>query len=336
MYRTLDEYLDCRGDRGPVAEAVGRLAAGCAEVAAVLAGGDPELGAARIDKGAGDVQTRLDVLADELFVRHLHGAPVHSVASEERAEPLLLDRAGVVAVAIDPIDGSSNLATNAPVGTIFSLLPAGGVTTEDPFHAVGTAQLAAGFVVYGPATTMALTIGDGTHTFVLAPGTGRWMLREAAVAVPGGTPEYAINASNRRHWPAGLRAYVDELVAGTDGPRHTDFNMRWMAAVVVEAYRILIRGGIFMYPADDRVGYREGRLRLLYEAFPIALLVEQAGGAATDCTGRLLDRTVADLHQRTPLVFGSADKVARLTAYGERLFEGDRSPLFAARGLFRS
>lgn len=336
MYRTLDEFLDRQGDRESVALVIGRLAGACAELSLVLASGDPEMTAAETDKGAGDVQTRLDVVADELFVRHLCDAGVHSVASEERPEPLLVDPSGTVAVAIDPIDGSSNLATNAPVGTIFSLLPADGTTPDDPFHTVGTTQLAAGFVVYGPATTMALTLGAGTHTFVLDPRSGHWMLRQATLAIPYGTPEYAINASNRRHWHPGLRAYVDELVAGTEGPRHTDFNMRWMAAVVVEAYRILIRGGIFMYPADDRVGYREGRLRLLYEAFPIAMLVEQAGGAATDCAGRLLDRTVDGLHQRTPLVFGSTDKVARVTSYYASLFDSDRSPLFATRGLFRS
>ncbi|HWL45658.1 MAG TPA: class 1 fructose-bisphosphatase [Ilumatobacter sp.] len=338
MRPTLATHLEA-GD-GAAGDVLARLAGGCAELAELIAVGDPALAVEQADKGGGDRQTRLDLIADDLFTACLAGSPVHSVASEEHPEPALLDPAGTVAVAIDPLDGSANLATNAVVGTIFSLLPAG----ADPFRTAGSAQLAAGIVVYGPATTMALTVGAGTHRFVLDRRTGEWLLAETAMTIPRGTPEYAINASNRRHWEPGLRAYVDDLVAGTDGPRRADYNMRWMAAVVAEAYRILTRGGIFMCPADDRVGYREGRLRLLYEAFPIAMLVEQAGGAATDGLTRVLDRTVTHLHQRTPLVFGSADKVTRVAAYcktvltgdGPSLFEGDRSPLFARRGLFRS
>lgn len=339
MGTDLRAYLDGTGCPRGVADVIDRLARTAIELAELIAGGDAALAAERSDKGGGDHQIGLDLVADELFAGCLAGAPVHSLASEERVDVTLLDPGAAVAVAIDPLDGSSNLAANAAVGTIFTLFPAGAAGDPgDPFRAAGTAQLAAGVVMYGPATTMALTVGAGTACFVADRRVRTWRLATARLAIPDGTPEYAINASNRRHWPAGLRTYVDDLVAGEDGPRGIDFNMRWNAALVAETHRILGRGGIFLYPADDRDGYRRGRLRLLYEAFPVALLVEQAGGAATDGRSRILDGSLgaAGLHQRTPLVFGSPDKVARVATYLDTTFPSDHAPLFAARGLFRS
>lgn len=341
--------------RRAVADTIGAIATAAARLEDVLAAGSAELAATATPANATadeenadatiagrDVPKAVDLVAHDLYLDALRAAPVRAVLSEEADEPLLLDPTAsgptALAVAIDPLDGSANVATNAPVGTIFSLLP-DDASTADPaglFRRPGHVQLAAGYVVYGPATVMALTVGQGTHLFVLDRRTATFELRRNDLAIPRGTREFAINAANQRHWDPDLRTYVEELLAGREGPRGEDFNMRWMAALVVEAHRILLRGGIFLYPGDDRPGYRAGRLRRVYEAFPIALLVEQAGGAATDGTRRLLDTSATALHERTPLVFGSADKVSHVTEYRHTRFHGEHSPLFRRRGLFRS
>jgi fructose-1,6-bisphosphatase I len=201
----------------------------------------------------------------------------------------------------------------------------------------GTAQLAAGFVVYGPQTALVLTLRAGTHVFTLDRRTNTFVLTRADVRIPAGRREYAINASNYRHWDEPVRAYVDDCIAGADGPRGTDFNMRWIASLVAEAFRILARGGIFLYPSDARPGYERGWLRLVYEANPLALVVEEAGGAATDGENRILEISPTALHQRVPLVFGCRHKVERVAEYyaGRLPSPGERSPLFGRRGLFR-
>jgi len=182
-----------------------------------------------------------------------------------------------------------------------------------------------------------LTLGDGVDIFTLDPRTGEFVLTRAAVLIPPGRREYAINASNGRHWPLAIRAFVEECVAGAEGPRGVDYNTRWLGAVVSEAYRILSHGGIYLYPGDARPGYRRGRLRLLYEANPIAMLVEQAGGMATDGFGRILDLVPADLHEHVPLIFGSPDKVERvMVLYAASVPQAGQRPLFAVRGLFKS
>jgi fructose-1,6-bisphosphatase I len=240
-------------------------------------------------------------------------------------------------VALDPLDGSSNIDTDLPVGTIFSILPmpAGNGAPGAALLQPGTRQLAAGFVIYGPQTCLVLTLGQGTHILTLERRTSRFVLTHAAVRIPQRRREYAINASNYRHWDAAIRTYVDDCIAGAEGPRGENFNMRWIASLVAEAFRILVRGGIFLYPADRRPGYEHGRLRLVYEAQPIALVIEQAGGAASDGFERILDLTPRQLHQRTPLIFGSSDKVARVERYhAGPPSSSERSPLFVRRGLF--
>ncbi|MEK7296017.1 MAG: class 1 fructose-bisphosphatase, partial [Actinomycetota bacterium] len=243
-----------------------------------------------------------------------------------------------LAVAIDPLDGSGNIVINAPMGTIFSIIR--GCSSSDPaaaFFQSGRQVCAAGIVMYGPATVMALSVGHGTELFALDRRANEFVRTHTSLVIPRGTREFAINASNYRHWEPRLRVYIDDLVAGADGPRGENFNMRWIGALVAEAYRILLRGGIFLYPSDSRDGYRNGRLRLLYEAQPVAFLVEQAGGAAIDMTGPILDRQPSDFHERCPLMFGSRDKINRFAEYLiTSQFTGERSPLFAARGLFRS
>ena len=325
-----------------IAAIVQSIAAACIELAGRLQDGPLSSDAAsgrrhQVINAGGDAQQPLDVLAHEICMAALRSAPVRAVLSEEADEPILVDASASFAIAIDPLDGSGNISTNAPMGTIFSILIAPSrADAAATFLQSGRQICAAGFVMYGPATVMALSVGNGTDLFVLGRA-GTFVRTHVSVAIPTGTREFAINAANYRHWDPHLRIYIDDLVAGANGPRGEDFNMRWIAAVVADAYRILLCGGIFLYPSDARDGYRDGRLRLLYEAQPIAFVVEQAGGAAIDLTNPVLDRVPRELHERCPLVFGSGDKIDRVAEYlTSSQFTGERSPLFASRGLFRS
>jgi fructose-1,6-bisphosphatase I len=280
----------------------------------------------------GDVQTKLDVAADRAFRDALSAAPVRWYASEELGAVERLNGSAPLAVAIDPLDGSSNIDANVSVGTIFSILPAER-DGEASFLRPGREQLAAGYVVYGPQTLMMLTLGAGVALFALDRDAGRFRRVERDFTIPAAASEFAINASNYRHWSPPVRAYIDDCLAGADGPRGKNFNMRWIASLVAETHRIMTRGGVFLYPADARPGYQRGRLRMVYECAPIAMLVEQAGGAATDARDRILDLEPAELHARTPFVFGSTEKVARVAAYHD-LPEAEIRPLFSRRGLF--
>ncbi len=288
---------------------------------------------------SGDVQKPLDVRAEALFLAALESCDVAAVCSEETEAAIVMHPTGSVVVALDPIDGSSNIDINAPTGTIFAVLPTAG-HDGDPVGALlqpGRAQLAAGLIVYGPSTVMALTLGEGTDLYALDPSARVFVRTHRAVDLAPDAREYAVNASNARHWSPGIRAYVSDLVNGTLGPRDQDFNMRWLASLVAETYRILMRGGIFLYPADERPAYREGRIRLVYEANPVAFLCEQAGGSATDGVDSILDRRPTALHQRTPFVFGSRNKVDRVRRYVvDPPTIHEESALFSQRGLFRS
>jgi len=322
-----------------VAEVVNAIADGARQLGdlvglGALAGQMEEIVGRNFD---GDVQKVVDMRAHGLFHDVLARTPgVAAMASEEADEPVLVARGAPLAVAIDPLDGSSNTDVNAAVGSIFAILPAKGPSLINTFLQPGSAQLAAGFTVHGPQTTLVLTVGLGTDIFTLDRRSGEFMLTAARVKLPQGNTEFSINSSNYRHWDLAIRAYVDDCIAGADGPRGADFNMRWFACAVAEAYRILLRGGVYLYPGDRRTGMQNGRLRLIYEANPIAFCVEQAGGAATNGAERILDIVPAALHQRTPLVFGSQDKVERVKRYVTGAFTlGERSPLFGKRGLFR-
>lgn len=288
----------------------------------------------------GDLQKDLDIFADDIFLDAMRRAPVALYASEELEQPVLLDRDAPLAIAIDPLDGSSNIDTNVSIGTIFSLLPATGVPDESPaapFFQPGARQIGAGFFIYGPQLALVLSMGSGTHVFVLSARLGTFVQAYESRIIPQRTQEFAINAANYRHWDEAVRLYVDDCLKGSEGPREKDFNMRWIASLAADCYRILIRGGVFLYPGDQRRGYHQGRLRLIYEANPIAFLVEQAGGAATDTVNRILDIEPDTLHQRTPVVFGSAREVDRITRYHLAPSSiGERAPLFGNRGLFRA
>jgi fructose-1,6-bisphosphatase I len=288
----------------------------------------------------GDVQKHLDIFADDIFLEAMRHAPVALYASEELELPILLDSDAPLAVAVDPLDGSSNIDANVSIGTIFSFLPATGAPDGNPaatFLQAGVNQLGAGFFIYGPQLALVLSLGSGTHVFVLSTRLGTFVQAYESRMIPARTQEFAINAANYRHWDEAVRLYVDDCLKGTEGPREKDFNMRWIASLVADCYRILIRGGVFLYPGDQRKGYHQGRLRLVYEANPIAFLVEQAGGAATDTVNRILEIEPEGLHQRTPVVFGSAKEVDRIARYHtDPSSIGERAPLFGNRGLFRA
>ena len=340
---TLRSYFDQSAAQTPHGPAVGEvimaIAAAAVDLAALIADG-PLAGITGQNGGIntdGDQQKDIDVAADEMMRRAMRTAPVAAVLSEEAALPETLDPDAPLCVAIDPLDGSANLENNVSVGTIFSIRPKGNDILST-FFEPGTAQCAAGFVVYGPQTTLVLALNARVDIFILDRRGGQFMLVRQGVQVAADTPEFAINASNRRHWHGPVRAYIDECLAGTNGDRGADFNMRWIGSLVAESLRILVRGGVFLYPADARPGYREGRLRLLYEAHPMALVMEWAGGAATTGRRRILELGAKTPHQRVPLIMGSIRGVRDVAAIHEGIepmFDNSDAPLFARRGLFR-
>ncbi|MCA0043661.1 class 1 fructose-bisphosphatase [Celeribacter litoreus] len=282
----------------------------------------------------GDTQKALDVIADDAFATALKGTGIRWYASEEKETVVEIDRGGALALAIDPLDGSSNIDVNVSIGTIFGIQPAlddGDAT----FLRDGSALIASGYFIYGPQTLLVATFGDGVRHFVLDRDTGCFEEAPQPPAIPENASEFAINASNYRHWSKPVRAYIDDCLAGDQGPRGRNFNMRWVASLVAETHRIMSRGGIFLYPSDDRDGYRHGRLRLIYECAPIAFLVEQAGGMATTGTTRILTITPDHLHARVPFVFGTKTKVERVATYHD-LPDQEVSALFGNRGLFRA
>jgi fructose-1,6-bisphosphatase I len=340
---SLRSHLEQAASQTPHGAAVGEVIEAIAAASIELAGriADGPLAGITGEAGGtnsdGDQQKDIDVLADEMMRTALHQAPVAAVLSEEVALPETLNPNGSLCVAIDPLDGSANLENNISVGTIFSIRPRGNDILST-FFEPGTAQCAAGFVVYGPQTTLVLGHNGRVDIFILDRRRGQFLLIRRDVRIAADTPEFAINASNRRHWHGPVRAYIDECLAGTNGDRGADFNMRWIGSLVAEAFRILMRGGVFLYPADARTGYREGRLRLLYEAHPMALIMEWAGGSATTGRRRILELGAKTPHQRVPLIMGSARGVRDVAAIHEGIepmFDNSDAPLFARRGLFR-
>ena len=280
------------------------------------------LGTAGSENVQGEVQKKLDIIANEVLIEaNEWGGHLAAMASEEMDSIYLVPNRypqGEYLLMFDPLDGSSNIDVNVSIGTIFSVLkkPEGhpGVTEED-FMQPGTQQVAAGYCVYGPQTTLVLTFGDGVAMFTLDREMGSFVLTQENVRIPEDTKEFAINMSNMRHWDAPVKRYVDECLAGVEGPRNKDFNMRWIASMVADVHRILTRGGIFMYPWDKREPNKPGKLRLMYEANPMSWLVEQAGGAATNGRQRILDIQPTKLHERVSVVLGSKNEVERVTKY---------------------
>ena len=354
---TLTRYLIEERRRFPTASGdlnalVLDVALACKAIARIVAFGELADSMGALPSGGdvnvqGEAQKPLDVLSNEIFIRmnewngHLAG-----MASEEMDEvrqiPAPYTR-GKYLLVFDPLDGSSNIDVNVSVGSIFSILRAppevvasGRDVVEADFLQPGATQVAAGYALYGPTTMLVLSVGNGVAGFTLNPNLGEFVLTHPGIRVPEDTHEFAINASNSRFWEPPIKRYVDECLAGKTGPRGKDFNTRWIASMVAEAHRILMRGGVFMYPRDTKDPAKPGRLRLLYEANPIGFIMEQAGGRASTGRQPVLGVKPTTLHQRIGLVFGSKNEVDRIERYHHEPAPRDtESPLFAARSLFR-
>jgi fructose-1,6-bisphosphatase I / sedoheptulose-1,7-bisphosphatase len=304
------------------------------------------LGGAGVINVQGEQQQKLDVVANDIFLRtNEWGGQLAGMSSEELDTPYPIPPeypCGKYLLTFDPLDGSSNIDVNVAVGSIFSILrasEAGKDAAPEDFLQPGTKQVAAGYAIYGPSTLLVLTVGTGVHGFTLDPNLGEFFLTHQDMRLPDATAEYAVNSSNRRFWEPAVRRYIEECLAGASGPRGKDFNMRWVASLVAECHRILTRGGVFLYPRDSKDPAKEGRLRLLYEANPIAFLIEQAGGLATTGRERVLEVTPCDLHQRIAFIFGCRDEVERIMRYHTEL-PGDAdeqwNPLYGLRGLYHA
>jgi fructose-1,6-bisphosphatase I len=270
----------------------------------------------------GEVQKELDVITNDIFISSIEwSGHLAGMASEEMDDPYEIPACfprGKYLILFDPLDGSSNVNVNISVGTIFSILRAPeGVThpVVQDFLQPGTQQVCAGYALYGSSTMMVLTTGHGVNGFTLDREVGEFYLTHPNMQIPPDTMEFSVNASNRRHWEAPVQRYIDECMRGVEGPRGKDFNMRWVASMVAEVHRILIRGGLFMYPLDSKLKDKGGKLRLLYEANPMSMLVEQAGGASSTGRGRVLELRPTGLHQRVPVILGSKNEVEILEAY---------------------
>ena len=277
----------------------------------------------------GEIQKKLDIIANEVLIEaNEWGGHLAGMASEEMEGIYVVPNRypqGEYLLLFDPLDGSSNIDINVSIGTIFSVLkmPEGdrGVDESD-FLQAGNKQVAAGYCIYGPQTTLVLTVGDGVAMFTLDREQGSFVLIEENVQIPADSQEFAINMSNQRHWDEPVKRYIDELLAGKDGPRGKNFNMRWVAAMVADVHRILCRGGIFLYPWDKREPDKAGKLRLMYEANPMSWLIEQAGGAATNGKQRILDIQPGKLHERVSVMLGSKNEVERVTGYHSHKTDG--------------
>jgi len=276
------------------------------------------LGAAGAENVQGEDQKKLDVIANDLIKDALATLPaVRGVASEEETDVLPCHTDGRYLVTFDPLDGSSNIDINSMVGTIFSVLPHTGSAPvcEQDFLQPGRNQAAAGYVLYGPSVMLVLSTGNGVTMFTLDQDSNTYLLTDAEVNIPADAKEFSINMSNQRHWTAGMQSYISDLIAGKDGPRGKDFNMRWVAAMVADVHRILCRGGLFTYPWDSRKPEQAGKLRLMYEANPMGFLVEQAGGEVWTPEGKILDIQPEHIHQRVPVILGAANEVKTCVDY---------------------
>ncbi len=325
-----------------LAQVVEAVVGACARIAeAISRGALADLhGTVDAQNTHGETQKKLDVHADECMAQALEACnSVAGWASEEQEEPIISKSAetGRYLVVFDPLDGSSNIESNISVGTIFSVLP-------HPFHGTnpgaagflqpGKRQVAAGYVIYGPSTVLVLSCGQGVSMFTLDARDGRWRLTRDQVRLPRQTSEFAINASNQRFWEKPVQRYVAECLGGEDGPRGRNFNMRWVASMVAEVHRIMTRGGVFLYPRDNKLPRKPGRLRLLYEASPMSFLICQAGGSAVTGTSDLLEVAPDALHEKVPVILGSSEEVEIIVRYHADPSENVNLQLFRTRSLF--
>lgn len=324
---SLDDYLET-GSAADAPESLKALirdtANACAEISALTRGGSlaGNLGANVGTNVQDEAQKELDLASNDIFIRVMEEAgTARALASEEMDDSYIIQHPDAMNspyfLVFDPLDGSSNIDINGLVGTIFSILPAadGAPGHADDMLIAGSRQVAAGYVLYGPASTMVLTLGDGVTEFTLDPESETFLITNLSVQIPAETSEFAINASNRRHWEPPIQRYIEDCLAGKEGPRGRDFNMRWVGAMVGDVHRVMSRGGTFLYPMDEKTRAKGGRLRLLYEANPMSMLVEQAGGRASDGRQAILDIEPSHLHQRVPVVIGSKNEIDTIVRY---------------------
>lgn len=357
---TLTQYLIEERRRHPDATGdfnglILNISLGCKAIAGVVRRGALADAHGTVDSVnvQGEEQKKLDVLANDAFLAATEwGGHVSGMVSEELDEVHQVPQGyprGRYLLAFDPLDGSSNTDINLTVGSIFSITRAvspGEAAGPEDFYRPGREQVAAGYALYGPSTMFVLTVGHGVHGFTLDPALGEFVLTHPCLQVPRESAEFAINGSNSRFWEPAIGRYVDECLAGRTGPRGKDFNTRWVASMVADAHRILTRGGVYIYPQDSKDPAKAGRLRLLYEANPIAMIMDQAGGSASTGRERILDVTPTDIHQRIGLVFGSAEEVERIERYHHEAdssgtaddpgASGHDVPFYNTRGLFRA
>ena len=320
--KTLEHYLYESHASVDLKRLLLEIASICAEISGQIRLG--ALAGIHGDAGTGNVQgekqKKLDVIANELFVQGLSKSKVVcGLASEEVDHAVDVPGGARLLAAFDPLDGSSNIDVNVSIGSIFSVLPAPAehrpIQDED-FLLPGSKQLASGYAIYGPSTELVITFGDGVYCFTLDPKRGDWLQTKGPMRIPEETQEFSINASNARHWFPPVQNYINELLAGRTGPRGKDFTMRWIASMVADVHRILCRGGVFLYPADQREPDKPGKLRLLYEANPMALLVSEAGGKSTNGMEDILSIQPTALHQRVAVVTGAREEVDRIVDAG--------------------
>ncbi len=320
---TLDAFLAASPADSALKEVVGRIATCCQNINDQLQRGELAgiLGSAGAANVQGETQKKLDVIANDMLKDALKAcSAVRGIASEEEDEVVGANLDGRYLVTYDPLDGSSNIDINSMVGTIFSVLASdnSGAVSEQEFLQPGRQQKAAGYVLYGPSMMLVFSTGDGVSMFTFDPQNSSWIQTVERVQLAPETKEFAINMSNQRFWAAPMQNYIADLLKGSDGPRGKNFNMRWVAAMVADVHRILCRGGLFTYPWDSRKPDQAGKLRLMYEANPMGLLVEQAGGEAWTDKGRILDIQPEKIHQRVPVILGSAEEVKCCVEYHQR------------------
>ncbi len=319
----IEQQRDLSNASGTFTLLLNNIGTACKEISHKVNRGDliGVLGSADSENIQGEVQKKLDIITHDIMVRALNWTGhLSGMASEEADDIIKIPAAypkGKYLVLFDPLDGSSNIDNNLAVGTIFSILRCReGVDPElEDFLRKGTEQVCAGFVIYGPSTMMVLTTGKGVNAFTLDQDVGEFILTHPNITIPEETSEFAINMSNQRFWESPVQRYIEECVQGEEGPRGKNFNMRWIASLVAEVYRILTRGGVFLYPYDYKDPSKPGRLRLMYEANPMAFIIEQAGGACSTGRERIMDIKPADLHQRVPVILGSKKEVERIVKY---------------------
>ncbi len=321
--QNLSDYLSSNAPSSTLAQLILSIAEVSRAIRDDLSGGalNDILGAAGAENVQGEEQKKLDVIANERIKTALSALPsVRGIASEEEDEVVAAHNDGEFLVTFDPLDGSSNIDINSMVGTIFSVLGSRGegAVSEAEFLQPGRQQLAAGYVLYGPSVMLVLTLGKGVVMFTYEPKSGEYLLTEAEVSIARECKEFAINMSNQRHWHPAMQRYIGELRQGSEGPRGKNYNMRWVAAMVADVHRILCRGGLFCYPWDARKPEQAGKLRLMYEANPMGLLVEQAGGKVCTPDGNILDIQPEHIHQRVPVILGAADEVTQCLDYHQQ------------------